>query len=303
MSQTPQSQSQSHSQQPIRIDWPAIYTAQHAALTPQQVDQILAQGRQWQLGDVLQAGGVVVFPHAAVLDCGYQVAAAVIAALDSGAHKVLVVSVLHAWTATMAEARNRLAAGEDLTAHPLRGIQGPEVSNSRDEWRLDHALISWRFFWNAECERRRLSPQARPIVCEVYPFLAGDQPQTLFYYDEIAKWAEDAVIVSTADPFHHGIGYGDADTVARAPHDGGLVMAHASIEESNRLLAQGDYSAYLQHCVRARNDARDAGPLFRELSGPLQPEFLDLAASDMATIYDAPPPTWVAAALVAWHKN
>lgn len=286
--------------QPTRINWPALYTAQHAALSPTQIDEILARGRQWQLGSLLQAGGVVVFPHAAVPDCGDQVAAAVNAALDSGAPKVLVVSVLHAWTEEMNDARNRLAAGKDLTDHPLRGIQGPEIPNSREEWRLDHALISWRYFWNAECERRGITPKDRPQVREVYPFLAGDEPQTLAHYDEVAKWAEDAVVVSTADPFHHGIGYGDDTTVARAPHAGGLDLARASINESNRLLAKGDYTAYLQQCVRARNDARDAGPLFRQLRGPLQPEILDLAASDMTEYYVAPPPTWVAAALVAW---
>lgn len=293
----------SHATQPTRIDWPALYTQQHAALTAAQIDAILAQGRQWQLWSLLQAGGVVVFPHAAVVDCGYQVAAAVDAVLASGAAKVLVVSVLHAWTEQMADARNRLAAGEALTQHPLRGIQGPKIANSREEWRLDHALISWRFFWDAACERRGLSQAARPHVREVYPFLAGDEPHTLSHYDEVARWAEDAVVVATTDPFHHGIGYGDDNSVARAPEDGGLALARASIDESNRLLADADYAAYLQHCVRARNDARDAGPLYRALRGPLRPEVLDLTSSDMTQFYAAPPPTWVAAALVAWHPT
>lgn len=287
--------------QPTRINWPAIYTAQHAALTQAKIDEVLEQGRRWQLGTLLRAGGVVVFPHAAVLDCGYQVAAAVQAALDSGADKILVISVLHAWTEEMAAARNRLAAGEDLTNDPLRGIQGPDIPNSREEWRLDHALISWRFFWQAACERRNLPETKRPQVREVYPFLAGNQPQSLPHYDEVARWAEDAVIVSTADPFHHGIGYGDDATVARAPHEGGLELARASITESNRLLARGDYDAYLQQCVRARNDARDAGPLLHVLASPRHAEILDLTASDMIQFYNAPPPTWVAAALVAWH--
>jgi hypothetical protein len=287
--------------QPIRINWPAIYTAQHAALSPAKVDEILAKGRQSRLGDLLRAGGVVVFPHAAVLDCGYQVAAAVNAALDSGLPKVLVISVLHAWTESMSDARNRLAAGEDMTEHPLRGIQGPDMPNSRDEWRLDHALISWRFFWQAECERRSIPAARRPQVREVYPFLSGSEPQTLAHFDEIAEWANGAAIVSTADPFHHGIGYGDSKEVARAPEDGGLELARASIIEGNRLLAAGDYSGYLYHCVRARNDARDAGPLLHALVGPIQPEILDLTSSDMAEIYDAPPPTWVAAALVSWR--
>jgi hypothetical protein len=216
----------------------------------------------------------------------------------------LVIGVLHACTPLMQEARNRLAAGEELTGHPLRGIHGPGLPHSRDEWQLDHSLISWRFFWNLECTRRGLqNAQTRPHMREVYPFLAGDEPRTLSHYAEIAKWAEDAVIVSTADLFHHGIGYGDDPTVARAPEDGGLELARAGIHEGNRLLAAADYPTHLQHCVATRSDARDAGPLFRQLRGPMQPELLDLTASDMASIYEAPPPTWVAAALVAWHPT
>lgn len=288
---------------PARPDWLALYKQHHDALSPPQVTQILAHGRQRQLGPVLQAGGVVVFPHAAVLDCGHQVAAAVHAALDSSASKVLVISVLHAWTDEMQDARNRLAAGEGLSTHPLRGIQGLDIPNNRAEWQLDHALVSWRYFWQAECARRGISSTARPQVREVYPFLVGEQPQTLPHYDDIAAWAEDAVVVSTADPFHHGIGYGDTNATAHAPEAGGLDLARASVEHGNRLLAAAQYRDYLQHCVHARNDARDAGPLFRAIRGPQQPELLDLVASDMAVIYDAPPPTWVAAALVAWQPQ
>jgi hypothetical protein len=35
------------------------------------------------------------------------------------------------------------------------------------------------------------------------------------------------VIVSTADPFHHGIGYGDPSERALAPDDGGSVRSFA----------------------------------------------------------------------------
>jgi hypothetical protein len=203
----------------------------------------------------------------------------------------------------MQEARTRLAAGEDLSRHRLRGIQGPNLYSERNEWQLDHSLISWRYFWQRECERRAIPEQARPKVREIYPFLAGDQPQTLAYFDEVARWAEDAIIVTTTDPFHHGIGYGDDENTAHHPNKGGLDLARASIERGNVLLETGDYQAYLQHCVTARNDARDAGPLFHKLRGSIQPQILDLTSSDMTEYYDAPPPTWVAAALVTWQPN
>jgi hypothetical protein len=47
----------------------------------------LERGREWDLAPTLAARGVVVFPHAGVLDCGHQVAAAVHGCLDSGADR------------------------------------------------------------------------------------------------------------------------------------------------------------------------------------------------------------------------
>jgi hypothetical protein len=198
----------------------------------------------------------------------------------------------------MDDARSRLAEGEDLSGHPLRGIQGPDIPGDRQEWRLDHALMSWRFLWEAECKRRG---DAGPQVLERYPFLAGARPESLPGFDDLARLAENAVVVSTADPFHHGIGYGDEPHVAQAPGTGGLDLARTATEESIRLLSAGDYLAYVGHCVRTRNDARDAGPVFHYLRQPLQGRILDLVASDMTELYETPPPTWVAGALVTWQ--
>ncbi len=276
--------------------WIDLYSREMDELGPTGMAAMLDAGRQWDLASVLTAGGVVVFPHAAPHECAHQTAAAVHACLDSGADKVLVIGVLHGWTPEMKDARERVAAGEDFTGHPLRGIHGPDMPHSRPEWQLDHSLITWRRLWHMECERRGVTG---PAVCEVYPFLAGVDPTTLPHFDAVARWAEDAVIVATTDPFHHGIGYGDTPATARAPHDGGLDRAAASIVEGQRLLAARAYPAYLRHCLQARSDARDAGPLYRELCGPLDCEVLDLTASDMTAAYAAPPPTWVAAALLA----
>jgi hypothetical protein len=278
----------------------ALYARDHAALGPAGTDQLLAMGRQWRLVPVLETGGAIVFPHASVGDCGHHTAAAIQAVLDSGASRVIVISVLHAWTAEMDDARNRLAAGEDLSGHPLRGIQGPGIPH-RDEWRLDHALTTWRFLWEAECDRRGLSVERRPEVVERYPFLGGPDPTTLAGYDELARLAEDAAIVSTADPFHHGIGYGDDPAVARTPAAGGLDLAAASIAEGHLLLQSGAYMEFVRHCVRARNDARDAGPLLHTLRPAASIAVLDIVASDMTELYVAPAPTWVAGALTAWH--
>jgi hypothetical protein len=278
-------------------NWIELYTRQLDDLDKSGLTGLLDAGRRWNLAPTLEDRGVVVFAHAAPLDCGHQTAAAVHACLDSGADKVLVVGVQHAWTPEMQAARQAAVDGADLTGHPLRGLHGPDLPNSRSGWQLDHSLLAWRRLWQAECARRGV---AGPQVREVYPFLAGPQPDTLRNYDIVARWAEDAVVVATTDAFHHGIGYGDGPDVAREPTaGGGLALAAASIAESQRRLAAGDYASYLRHCVVARNDARDTGPFYRALRGPFTCSVLDLIASDMAAIYAAPPPTWVAAALMA----
>jgi hypothetical protein len=239
---------------------------------------------------------VLVFPHAGVADCGHQVAAVLQACLDSGAERVLVISVLHAFTDEMEEARIRVAAGEDPAQFACWGIQGPGI-DGRDEWRTDHVLMSFRHLWAAETSRRGIQG---PQVIERYPYLAGGHPERLPGIDELAKLAQDAVIVSTADSFHHGIGYGDPPEKSYSPHEGGLDLARQTIEEGLQILGKGDYWGYNQHCVRAKSDARDAGQVFRYLRGPIRGRILDLAYSDAAKLYHQPDPTWVAAALVEW---
>ncbi len=283
--------------QRLREEIHALYRAEHAALGEAGTLELLERARQWDLAPTLRAGGVVVFPHAGVLDCGHQVAAAVHACLDSGADRVLVISVLHAFTDEMQEARVRVAAGEDPAQFACWGIQGPGIPG-REEWRYDHVLMSWRHFWAAETRRRGIRG---PEVIERYPYLAGGKPERLPGIEELARLAEDAVIVSTADAFHHGLGYGDPPERSLHPEEGGLALARKTIEEGIAILARGDYWGYNQHCVQAKSDARDAGQVFRYLRGPMHGRILDLTWSDAADLYHQPRPTWVAAALVEWQ--
>lgn len=274
-----------------------LYAKEHAELGEVGTYRQLDEARQWDLSPTLRDGGVVVFPHAGVHDCGHQIAAAVNAALDSGADRVLVVSVVHAFGAEMDQARVDVANGMDPAKSKYWGIQGPGIDGERQEWRQDHVLISWRHFWAAETKRRGIKG---PEVIERYPYLAGGKPEALPGFDELARLAEDAVIVSTADPFHHGLGYGWAPEESLPPEEGGLDLARKTLEEGIALLAAGDYWGYNQHCVAARSDARDAGQVFRYLRGPMQGEILDLVYTDTTEMYGAPPPTWVGGALFNW---
>lgn len=281
----------------LQKDIHALYAREHAALGETGTLRLLDEGKQWDLSDTLKTGGVLVFPHAGVADCGQQIAAVVHACLDSGAERVIVISVLHAFTDAMQRARVAVAEGDSPSNWEFWGIQGPGL-DGRQEWRGDHALISWRHFWQAETKRRRIKG---PEVIERYPYLAGGKPETLPGIDELARLAEDAVIVSTADPFHHGLGYGDAPADSFHPHEGGLELARRRLEEGIALIEAGDYWGYNQHCVTAKSDARDAGQVFRYLRGPMSGRIVDLTHSDAAALYKQPPPTWVATALFDWQ--
>jgi hypothetical protein len=281
----------------LREEIHKLYAQEHAALGEAGTLRLLEEARRWDLSGTLRSGGVIVFPHAGVADCGHQIAAAVHACLDSGADRVLVISVLHAFSDEMEQARIRVANGGDPGQELFWGIQGPGLAG-RQEWRHDHALISFRHFWQAETRRRGVKG---PEVIERYPYLAGGRPEKLPGIEELQKIAKDAVIVSTADSFHHGIGYGDPPEASYMPEAGGLELARRRIEEGIALLEQGDYWGYNQHCVSAKSDARDAGQLFRYLRGPMKGRILDLTYSDATQLYQQSPPTWVAAALVEWQ--
>ncbi len=278
----------------LQKDIHALYAREHAAVNTLEHQE---RAEQWDLSGTLNAGGVLVFPHAGVQDCGYQIAACVQAALSSGADRVIVISVLHAFTDAMEQARQRVAAGGDPAQEEFWGIQGPGIAG-RQEWRGDHALISWRHFWRAEVERRGLAQP--PQVIERYPYLAGGKPELLPGIDALAELARDAVIVSTADAFHHGIGYGDPPEKAMQPDAAGLAHAQKVIEDGMKILGGGDYWGYNQHCVEAKSDARDAGQVFRYLRGPMTGSVRDITYSDASELYNQPPPTWVAGALMEW---
>ena len=284
--------------QQLRKQIHELYAREHAELGDDGTQRLLEVAEQWDLSSTLSAGGVVVFPHAGVADCGHQIAAAVQAALNSGADKVIVLSVLHAFNDEMEQARIRVANGADVTQEKYWGIQGTGIEGERQEWTHDHALISWRHFWDAETKRRGVKG---PEVIERYPYLAGGKPDQLPGIDELAKLAEDAVIVSTADAFHHGIGYGTPPEEAHEPDDAGLALARRTLQEGIDLLEAGDYWGYNQHCVSAKSDARDAGQVFRYLRGPLKGQILDLTYTDSTELYNQPSPTWVAAALFDWQ--
>jgi hypothetical protein len=280
-------------------DFQRIISEQHALLSTDEVDRILEAGRTWDLAPTLQDGGAVLFPHAGIKTCGHQVAAAVHACLDSGADRVVVIGVLHALTQELDEARVRVARGGDVTTEEAWGVQGPGLAG-REDWRDEFSLLNFLFLWREELRRRGT---AGPELILRYPYLAGGRPMLLPGIEGLQAIAREAVLVTTADPFHHGVAYGDPPETALFPESGGLALACRRIEEGLELLRIGDYWGYNQHCVVAKSDGRDAGQVVRYLLGPLEGEILDLVADDMTGAYKKPAPSWVAGALVKLRRT
>ena len=273
-----------------------LYGTEHDELGEAGNLALLDAGREWDLTPVLDAGGVLLFPHGRPVDCGHQVGAVVNAVLDSGADRCVFVSVLHASTDEMEDARVRVAAGEAPANFDTWGIQGTGL-DGRDDWTRDHAPTTFRRLMAAETKRRGI---AGPQVLERFPYLAGGKPSELPGIDEFAAECEDAVVVTTADSFHHGIGYGTPPHESYAPEDGGFELATESILTGCSLLEAQDYWGYNEHCVRDKSDHRDAGQALAYVKGPMRGEILDLRASEFGDVYEAPAPSWVAAALVTY---
>jgi hypothetical protein len=268
--------------------------------TQDHLERGAALNQKFNLGSLLSERGMLVFPHISVQDCGYQQAACVAAALDSGAERVVVISVLHAFTQEMENARRAVVAGAKPSDQPFYGIQGTGLNESsgRIEWTGDHALMGWRHFWDAEIKRRSITNP--PEMIERYPWLAGGEPGNLPGIDELARLCEGAVVISTADPVHHGIGYGTPADETFEPDEAGIAMATRLINEGIELMAKQDYWGYNQHTVKAKSDHRDAGQVMSYLRGPMSGQILDMSVSDATELYNAAPPTWVAGPLIEW---
>jgi hypothetical protein len=271
---------------------------EHARLGAEGAAKFLEAGRAWNLASTLRERGAIIFPHISLEKCGHHIAAAVHACLDSGADRVLAIGVLHALTQDLQEARVRVAQGADVTKEAAWGIQG-EGLNGRDEWQNEFSLLNFLFLWEQEVKRRGVKP---PQLLVRYPYLAGGRPHLLPGIEELKAIARDAVVVGTADPFHHGIAYNDPPEKSFMPNEGGLELARNRINEGLMLLKLGDYWGYNQHCVDAKSDARDMGQTMRYLYGAMDGTILELQWEDMTVEYNKPAPSWVAGALIEMKK-
>jgi len=258
--------------------------------------------RKFDLAPTLRAGGAIIFGHLDVSVMGPHYAEAVHACMQSGAKLVLGVGVLHALTQDLQDARVRVAAGADPTHEPSWGIQGPglDESTSKTNWHREFSMLAFSYFFEVEAKRRRERHQPTPELIVRYPYLAGGRPHLLPGIAELREMVKGgAVVVGTADPFHHGLAYGDPAETALPADERGLALCRKTVQNGFDMLGAGDYWGFNQHCVQAKSDGREMGQVVRYILGkPLAATIHDIAWDDMSGPYGKPSPSWVAGCLI-----
>ncbi len=275
-----------------------VYQDERNILSSKQIDAILLSGRKWDLSKQLASGGVVVFPHTYLWACGSYIAAAVHAALDSGADQVLALGVLHSFPEILVKARAQERLKGPIVDSKLRGVHGPKMRRG-DFWKNQYSLLSFIFLWKEEIKRRG---KKAPKLIIRYPYLVNRQPHSLPGITELKAIAQDSSLVATADFCHHGLAYGNAREQV-VTGEGAKIFAKKNVQEHLDILRTNDLQKYYQNCLDIRSDSFDIGPIINHLRGPLFASILDHTVVDTAPLYEGDMnPSWVAASLVQFTK-
>jgi len=260
--------------------------------------ELLDRGKEWDLSPSLREGGSALFPHAALEQCGHQVAGVVHAVLDSGADQVLAIGVLHLLNNKLYEARELAKAGGDFLQHPLRGVQGPGLPR-RCDWEQEYSLSNFIFLLEQESKRRGVPT---PHVIRRFPFLVGGQPETLPGIEELEMIAKDAIVVTTGDLMHHGVGYLTLTNKLVPMETKGPKFALSAIQHSLDCLQKDSYLRFRQASMGNKSDAHEVGQILRHLLGPLKGIIHNLILCDTTAMYRCDAPNWVAASLVEFSR-
>lgn len=281
-----------------------LYYQEVNTLGNEGIHAILDQGGKWgkELAKTLNSGGAAVFPHTFLSQCGYQIAAAVHAILDSGADQALVLGVLHPMTEPLIQARSKELNDEDISSEISRGVFGPGLDPNnciQHEFSLD----LFKILFDCEVKRRGIKP---PKLLERYPSLVNKDPANLPGIEDLEKISKDAVVVATDDMCHHGVGYGVPEENAFQIDAIGYQFARKQIEDGYALLKKNNYRDYFFHWMNpaAIGDPTDTTIVLKHLLGEVTPKILDLKLVDVSMLFENDiSPSWVATTLVQFSKN
>lgn len=188
-------------------------------------------------------------------------------------------------------------------AAAMRRVHGPGTVGDAGHWAEEFSLDGFEALLALAARR---AARKAPRVLPRFPFLVGDHPAELPGLDELQKaLAGGCALVATADPIHHGHGYGTPpERCLRRDDPATEAYARWSVEEGFGLLARGDLAGFLGHAAEARSDFRNAGPVLASLlGGAVKAKVLDLVLVDYSDVLGAPEPTWVAGALAVFDTT
>lgn len=272
-------------------EWKAFYLEERARLGDAGLEKLLERAPDVDLS----AAGALVFPHTMLSATGDLTAAVARAIARSGAHEVLALGVLHGGREADAARVERAREGDATALRELRRVHGQDDPLCAEEFSLD----AFEALLRVAAAREGIAP---PRVIARYPFLVGEDPSTLPGIEGLADLAERMPVVATADPLHHGAGYGTPAESRRAEGDEAtLVWARACIETQLQRLCQGEWAAFAHLAAEVRSDFRDAGPalahVLRQRGAP-HGHVLELRLVDYAAVLGAEAPSWVAGPLM-----
>jgi hypothetical protein len=226
-------------------------------------------------------GGALVFPHTRLSVSGPLVASVATAAARTR-REVLALGVLHGGRERDAERVRSARAGDAAALRELRGVHD-ESGLASEEFSLD----GFRALYERACRREGIVPRLRAR----FPFLVGEHPEDLPGLQELPR---DAVLVGTADPIHHGVGYGTAEARDESSPSTSA-DARDRIGEQLGALSRGSFGDFARLCSRDLSDFRDVGPVLALLRPRAAWTLEDLALVDYSDVLAAARPTWVAA--------
>ena len=269
-------------------DWKQFYADERRRLGPGALLAMVDEATPLDLRE----GGAIVIPHTRIEVTGDQIAAAVATVLASGVDRVLALGVLHG---ARREDRGRVAAaraGDAEARAELRGVHR-EDGLASEEFSLDGFLE----MLSLATER---AGRAVEVVCR-YPFLVGDDPESLDGLDELERLVADgALLVATTDPIHHGHAYGTAPADCLDADDPATTAnARAAIDDQLAALADHRFGDFQALTELHHSDFRDTGPAVALLvRRAMAPNVHDLSLVDYAQVLGAASPSWVAGALI-----
>ena len=269
--------------------WKRFYSEEREKLGERALLELLERAMPAHVG--IPAARAAIFPHTRLEVTGDQVASVARGVVESGAERVLAIGVLHGARERDAELVKRARSGDAEARAALRRIHRAD-GHAEEEFSLDGFSV----LVGLEARRTRKTP---PAIDVRYPFLAGDDPDTLPGIDELLRAAESAPVVATTDPMHYGVGYGTSGELLDASDPRATALARDAIEAQLGALARHDFRAFAGECERSRSDFRDVGPVLALVLGrDAAFSMLDLALVDYADVLAAPRPTWVAGARI-----